>query len=218
MIGDSHHVLTPKDRHVTVSETNDPHLKDDVLAAYLDRALPAAERRVAEDHLAECVTCRDELVDTSKLVADRARVRRWPRFATPVAAVAAAAIAFAVVGPWRSAPGPRAARDDRMRESTLVDGASRRAVAVVTPAEGDTVTPGTLRFAWHSVAPNATYLIKLADETSSIRWKQDTEDTTLALPDSVRLVPGQRYTWWVDALTADGRASSTGVMQFRTSR
>jgi len=206
-----------KGRHVTVSETNDPHLKDDVLAAYLDGALPPAERRVAEDHLAECATCRDELVDISKLVADRARVRRWPRLATPVAAVAAAAIAFAVVGPWRSAPGPRAARDDRMRESTLVDGASRRAVAVVTPAEGDTVTPGTLRFAWHSVAPNATYLLNLADETSVV-WTKDLSDTTIALPDSVPLKRGRSYNWWVDALAADGQATTTGVMQFRTSR
>jgi len=217
MIDDSHPALTPKDRHVTVSETNDPHLKDDVLAAYLDRALPAAERRVAEDHLAECVTCRDELVDISKLVADRARVRRWPRLATPVAAVAAAAIAFAVVGPWRAAPGPRAARDDPMRESTLVDGASRRAVAVVTPAEGDTVTPGTLRFAWHSVAPNATYLLNLADETSVV-WTKDLSDTTIALPDSVQLKRGRSYNWWVDALAADGQATTSGVMQFRTSR
>ena len=217
MIGDSHQALTPKDRHVTVSETNDPHLKDDVLAAYLDRALPAAERRVADDHLAECATCRDELVVMSKLVADRAPVRRWPRLAASVGAVAAAAIAFAVVSPWRSAPGPRAARDDRMRESTLVDGASRRAVAVVTPAEGDTVTTGTLRFTWHSVAPNATYLLNLADETSVV-WTKDLSDTTIALPDSVQLERGRSYNWWVDALTADGRTASTGVKQFRTAQ
>jgi hypothetical protein len=211
-------VSLTKDRHVTVSETNDPHLKDDVLAAYLDGALPAAERRVAEDHLAECVTCRDELVDISKLVADRGRARRWPRLATSVAAVAAAAIAFAVVGPWRSAPGPRAARDDRMRESTLVDGASRRAVEVVAPAEGDTVTPRELRFAWHPFAPGATYRFKLVNDTSFVLLKLDTVDTTVALPDSVQLVPGRSYTWWVDALTTDGRAASTGVRQFRTSQ
>ena len=200
-----------------MSETNDPHLKDDVLAAYLDGALSAAERRVAEDHLAECATCRDELVGMSKLVADSARVRRWPRLAGSVAAVAAAAIAFAVVGPWRAVPGPSTDSGDRMRESTPVDGASRRAVAVVTPAEGDTVTPRTLRFAWRPVAPNATYLLKLAD-TSSVRWKIDTADTTVALPDSVQLERGRSYTWWVDALTADGRVATTGVRQFRTSQ
>ena len=213
----SHHTLTLKARHVTVSETNDPHLKDDVLAAYLDGALPAAERRTAEDHLAECVTCRDELVDISKLVTDRGRVRRWP-LAVPVAAVAAAAIAFAVIGPWRAASGPSTAPGDRMRDSTQVDGAGRRAIAVVTPAEGDIVTPGAIRFAWRPFAPNATYLLKVADDTSSVRWIFDTADTTVALPDSVRLMPGRSYTWWVDALTADGRAASTGVMQFRTSQ
>jgi len=200
-----------------VSETNDPHLEDDVLAAYVDGALPAAERRNAEEHLAECATCRDELVGISKLVAGRAPVRRWPRLAASLAAVAAAAIAFAVVGPWRVASGPSTPPGDRMRESTLVGGASGRAVAVVTPAEGETVTPDTLRFAWRAVAPNATYLLKLADE-ASVRWTKDTADTTLTLPDSVHLDPGRSYHWWVDALTADGRVASTGVRQFRTSR
>lgn len=199
-----------------MSETDDPHLKDDVLAAYLDGALSATERRIAEDHLAGCALCRDELVDISKLVADRARVRRWPRLAGSFAAVAAAAIAFAVVGPWRAARGPSTAPGDRMRESTFVDGASRRAVAVVSPAEGDIVTPRTLRFAWRSVAPNATYLLKLADDTSSVRWKIDTADTTVALPDSVQLERGRSYNWWVDALTGDGHAASTGVRRFRT--
>jgi len=216
-MGASHHALLAENPQTAVSETNDLHLKDDVLAAYLDRALPAAERRVAEDHLAGCATCRDELVVMSKLVADRGRVRRWPRLAGSFAAVAAAAIAFAVVGPWRAAPSPSTPPGDRMRESTLVDGARRRAVAVVTPAEGVTVRSDTLRFAWHSVAPNATYLLKLVDERT-VRWTIDTADTTVALPDSVRLVPGRSYNWWVDALTADGRVSSTGVTQFRTSQ
>lgn len=199
-----------------MSETNDPHLRDDVLAAYLDGALPAAERRVAEDHLAECATCRDELVLMSKLIADRAPRRRWPRLAASVGAVAAAVIAFAVIGPWRTAPGPGAARDGRMRESTQVDGAGKRAVTVVMPAEGETVTPPAVRFVWHPFAPNATYLLKVADDSSS--WKFDTADTTFVLPDSVQLERGRSYHWWVDALTADGRTASTSVRQFRTSQ
>ena len=157
MMGASHHALLAEDRHTTVSETNDPHLKDDVLAAYLDRALPAAERRVAEEHLAECAACRDELVVISKLAVRRAPLRRWSRLAATAATLAAAAIAFAVVGPWRAAPGPSTLPGDRRRESTLVEGASGRAVAVVTPAEGDTVKPDALRFAWRPAAPNATY-------------------------------------------------------------
>ena len=200
-----------------MSETNDPHLRDDILAAYLDRALPAAERRVADDHLAECATCRDELVLMSKLVADGARVRRWPRLAASGAALAAAAvIAFAVVGPWRAVPGPNRPPGDLLRESTAVDGAVRRLVIVVTPAEGATVTPAGVRYVWHSVAPNASYRLTLTDEASSFRWTQDTPDTALALPDSVKLVPGRSYAWWVDALTADGRVASTGIRQFRT--
>ena len=201
-----------------MSETNEPHLKDDVLAAYLDRALPAAERRDADDHLADCATCRDELVAMSKLVAGRAPVRQWPRLAGYVAAVAAAAIAFAVIARWRAAPGPSSDPGARMRDSTQADGASRRAVEVVAPAEGDTVTPRELRFAWHPFGPGATYRFKLANDTSFVLLKLDTADTTVALPDSVQLVPGRSYSWWVDALTTDGRAASTGVRQFRTSQ
>ena len=104
-----------------------------------------------------------------------------------------------------------------MRESTLVDAASRRAVTVVMPAEGETVRSDTLRFTWRPVAPNATYLLKLTDGTSA-RWTMDTADTTAVLPDSVKLESGRSYHWWVDALTADGRVASTGVRQFRTFR
>ena len=217
MMGTSHHAPIAEDPYATVSETNDPHLRDDVLAAYVDGALPAAERRNAEEHLADCATCRDELVGISKLAAGRAPVRRWPRLAASLAAVAAAAIAFAVVGPWRVASGPSTPPGDRMRESTLVGGTSGRSVAVVTPAEGDTVTSDTVRFAWRPVAPNATYLLELSDETSVV-WKKDTADTTVVLPDSVALEHGRSYHWWVDALTADGRVASTGVRQFRTAQ
>ena len=200
-----------------MSETNDPHLEDDVLAAYVDGALPAAERRNAEEHLADCATCRDELVGISRLAAGHAPGRSWLRLATSVAAVAAAAIAFAVLGPWRVAPGPGTPSGDRMRESTLVGGASGRGVAVVAPAEGDTVRSDTVRFTWRPVAPNAAYLLKLADETSVV-WTKDTADTTVVLPDSVALEHGRSYHWWVDALTADGRVASTGVRQFRTTQ
>ena len=217
MMGASHDALLAEDRHTTVSETNDPHLNDDVLAAYLDRALPATERRVAEDHLADCAACRDELIAISKLIADRARARRWPRLVASAGAVAAAAIAFAVVGPWRVAPGPSTPPGERTRESTLVGAAAGRAVEVVTPAEGETVATDAMRFAWRPVGPNATYLLKLADDTSVV-WKKDTADTTVVLPDSVTLEHGRSYHWWVDALTADGRVASTGVRQFRSSQ
>lgn len=217
MMGASHHALFAEDPHTTVSETNDPHLKDDVLAAYLDRALPTAERRAADVHLAECADCREELVTMAKLVSGRVPTRRWLQVGSSAAALLAAAIAFTVIGPWRASTGPATPPGDIMRESTLVGGASGRAVAVVTPAEDDTVRPDALRFAWRPVAPNASYLLKLADDTS-VRWTKDTGDTTVALPDSVKLERGRSYHWWVDALTADGRVASTGIRQFRTAR
>jgi len=200
-----------------VSETSDPHLSDHVLAAYLDRALPAAERNAADAHLAACRSCRDELVAMTPLVGGHPAVSlRWLKLAAPAAALAAAAIAFTMLGPSRTTPGPATSPGDRMRESTLVGSVGGRALTVVAPGEADTVQRDAVRFAWRSAGSNATYLLKLADESSSVRWTVDTADTTVTLPDSVQLDRGRSYHWWVDALTADGRSLSTGVRRFRT--
>ena len=199
-----------------MSDTNDPHLKDDVLAAYLDRALPKAARRAADAHLAECQACRDELVATTALLESRAASRRWVRLGAPAAALAAAALAFMMLGPWRTTTAPGTPPGDRMRESTLV-GATPERVATVSPVEGDTVPVERLPFVWRAVGSGGTYLLRLSDESAE-RWTIDTADTTVVLPDSVRLDAGRSYHWWVDAMTADGRAVTTGVQRFRTAK
>ena len=197
-----------------MSDSNDPHLNDDVLAAYLDRALPVSARRAAVAHLTDCVACRDELVARCELLAARGGARRWVRVGAPAAALAAAAIAFMMLGTWRTVPGPGTTTGDRMRESTLVS-PSRDGVAIVSPAEGDTVSGDRLPFVWRAFGSGGSYLLRLSDE-STVRWTIDTADTSVVLPDSVRLEPGRTYHWWVDALTTDGRAVTTGVRRFRT--
>ena len=194
--------------------TNDPHLKDDVLAAYLDRVLPKAARRAADAHLADCQACRDELVATTALLESRAVTRRWVRLGAPAAALAAAAMAFMILGPWRTTTAPGMAPGDRMRESTPVSASPER-VATVAPVEGETVPLERVPFVWRAFGSGGTYLLRLYDESAE-RWTIDTADTTVVLPDSVRLDAGHNYHWWVDALTADGRAVTTGVRRFRT--
>ena len=216
MVGASSPAL-PRRSGTIVSETSDPHLSDQVLAAYLDRALSAAEHSAVDAHLASCRACRDELIALTPFIRRPPVVSRtWFKLGVPVAALAAAAIAFTMLGPARIAPAPGTPPGERMRESTLVGAAGGRAVAIVAPAEADTVQPDAVRFAWRSASPSATYLLRLVDESSSVRWTVDTADTTVTLPDSVRLQRGRSYHWWVDALTADGRSSSTGVRRFRT--
>src|SRR5438045_1391770 len=46
----------------------DAHLTREKLYAYCDRLLPAAERRVAERHLAACVACRARLERSTQIV------------------------------------------------------------------------------------------------------------------------------------------------------
>ncbi|HUQ84434.1 MAG TPA: zf-HC2 domain-containing protein [Gemmatimonadaceae bacterium] len=197
-----------------MSETHEPHLTDDVLAAYLDRSLPPTEAHAAETHLAGCLPCRDELVALSALVHREPAARRWRRFAVPAGALAAAAVAFMMFAPWRTTPAPGTLPPDRMRESTRV-GSGIGLVSVVVPAEDDTVAATNVTFVWRPFGPNGTYLLRLADE-SAVRWTIDTGDTTVVLPDSVRLDRGRSYQWWVDAITSDGRSVSTGIRRFRT--
>jgi hypothetical protein len=194
-----------------VSETNDPHLKDDTLAAYLDRALPPGARRAADTHLSDCLACRDELVAMTALL-DARRTLRWVRLGAPAVALAAAAMAFMMLGTWRTTGSP----GDRMRDSTPASVARER-VTVVTPSDGDTVAPERLPFEWRAFGSGGTYLLRLSDE-SGVRWTIDTADTIVVLPDSVHLDRGRAYHWWVDGLTADGRAVTTGVRRFRTAQ
>ena len=199
-----------------VSDTSEPHLTNDVLAAYVDRTLPETARRAADSHLTTCRPCRDELSAVSALLAARRGSRRWARLAAPAAALAAAAIAFMMFGTWRAPAGPGGSSDERMRESTEVTIARDR-VAIVSPAEGDTVSPDRMSFVWRPFGSGGTYLMRLSDE-STVRWTVDTGDTSVVLPDSVRLERGRNYHWWVDGITADGRAVTTGVRRFRTAQ
>ena len=196
-----------------MSNTSEAHLTDDVLAAYLDRTLPDAARRAADAHLSDCRVCRDELVAVTALLDARKRSRRWVRLGAPAAALAAAALAFMMFGTWRTNV-PGTSPTDRMRESASAP-IGRDRVAIVSPAEGDTVSPDRIGFGWRPFGSGGTYLLRLSDE-SAVRWTIDTGETSVVLPDSVRLDRGRNYHWWVDALTADGRAVTTGVSRFRT--
>ena len=72
-----------------------PHVESGEVAAYLDRALSAAERARVEAHLVDCEACRSEVIEVARLM--RARPY-WQRWYVP-AAVAAAAVLLLIVWP-----------------------------------------------------------------------------------------------------------------------
>lgn len=74
-----------------------PHLEAHLVAAYLDRTLPATETATVEAHLANCALCRSEVVALGELVRPR-QSRRWLKYTGVAVAAAAALLLFVLPG------------------------------------------------------------------------------------------------------------------------
>jgi hypothetical protein len=56
--------------------------------------------------------------------------------------------------------------------------------------------------------------VTLFDSTGTVVFDTESMDTTSSLPDSVRLVAGQRYLWKVEARTDIGRWVASDLIEF----
>lgn len=184
------------------------HLDSDIVAAFAERRLNPAERASAETHLAGCADCRADLADVTGVVS-AARRRRHLIRAAPLLA-AAAVLTVVVVNRPPAVP----VEVQALRPGNDADRDRLNSLAALVPAPGATVSRAGLRFAWQSDGPDAIYEITVADSSGLALWRARTPDTSIALPDSVRLVPGRTFHWWVDVLLSDGRVASTGVRDF----
>jgi anti-sigma factor RsiW len=181
------------------------HLSPRVVAAYVDRTLDAEARRAADQHLAGCGQCRQEIAEVTSLVRRSAKVPRWYVLG-PAVAAAAALIALAVLP----------SDSDRVGTPRLRTGASEGVphVTAVAPEIGDTVVAAGMRLVWRHLAPDARYQISLAAADGAEVWRTTTADTSVVLPDDISLLPGQTYFWYVDALLPDGSSATTGIRRF----
>jgi anti-sigma factor RsiW len=183
-------------------EGQETHIENGLLAAYVDRRLPAAEEARVEAHLAACDDCRLEVIEVRRLLSTRAR--RWP----VIAALGAAAVLLLVLtrpGQHTSAPSP------------IRGGGGPEPVAptVLEPAVGAVVPANAVTFVWRGVEAPASYRLTLTDERGDVVWSVDTPDTNVATDSSVRFLHGRTYYWSVDVLMRDGRSTTTGFHSFR---
>ena len=190
------------------------HLSPEVLAGYLDDALPAEERRQAELHLASCGECRLELAEVRALEPRHTGIRApsWlnsdVRMSRPVLiSLAAAAALLLVVAIPRDTPTPSTVRSGS-RTNPLLE--------IVSPLPSEPVVP-PVTFVWRNAGPGASYSLTLQREDGRLAWTSSTADTSIAVPDSLELGSGRTWFWYVDALLPDGQALSTGVQRLRTS-
>jgi anti-sigma factor RsiW len=180
------------------------HVTDTELAAYLDRTLTPSERDRVEDHLAGCPDCRQQLLETKKLLE---RVRRPRTLLVGGALAAAAVLIFLVVRP----------ESGTTDQHTLMrsDGAAGPLVAY--GPLGTTASVG-LKFVWSAAPDRESYRLNVSRMDGQPVWSSSGTDTMAILPSSVVLRPNERYYWVVDALLSDGTSRSTGLREFGIAR
>jgi hypothetical protein len=188
----------------------------DTLGALAEGSLDAQARAELLPHLASCARCRSELASIARALAAPEiaaelrgagvpRANRWWRVAVPVAA---AALLLLLIRPAliRTPPiGPH-------RDPVLTNGT---APAGIAPA-GTVATVS--RLLWKSVQGADRYRVTLFDAGGRVLYEVEPLDTLATLPDSVRLSPGQRYLWRVDARVGFDRWVASQLIEFTVSR
>lgn len=182
------------------------HIGEDELAAYLDRMLSEADRRRVEAHLSACDECRAEVITSREAVASAPSLksssfRSWRVIA---GAVAAAAVIVATSTITRSRTDQVVERDTNIAVS---------AVKVARPADGSALGADRI-VTWHTFAPNTSYRITIADQGAQPIYSTTVRDTSTVIPQSVALVTGRKYFWYVDAIRADGTTATSGLKSF----
>lgn len=198
-MGQSHATVAVAERSVSLES----HLSAEDLAALIDGGVAAEQRGRVDAHLAACAVCRAELTAGWHIVDSAPRTRStWSPW--PIAGIAAAAIVVLVALPTLRGVARHRADDITLRAA----GAAATAVRVIAPGDGSTVSPDSLRFVWRR-DDGASYRLFVADSAGAPVWALSTNDTTARLPDSVRIISGTRYFWYVDALRSDGTSISS---------
>jgi len=187
-------------------------LTDERIAGLADGALDRAARAEAVRHLAECVYCRRSLAALARALGDPAVAAAAPPSRIPrrrfvglaVPAAVAAVLLIAVLGRERALDAPSTSH--RAPETTAVDQPE-----AITPV-GAVARPRLLR--WGSVVGADRYRVTLFHADGRALYELELGDTAATLPDSIELLPGERYLWKVEARTGWERWSSSRLFEF----
>ena len=179
------------------------HLQLDQVVRYVRGGLDPEEHARVVRHLSSCTRCSREVGDVVQLSRPAARRAAWRRYGS-VAGLAAALLLMVWTG--RSA-GPDQASPTR---DETVTGAA--APVPRPPARTDA---GEVRFRWSPTSKADRYRLVLFDSAGSAMFEEESGDTALVLPDSVRLTPGALYLWKVEAETSFDKWVSSELVRFR---
>ena len=196
----------------------DAHLTSDEVAMYVDGHLSDTDRPVVDAHLAECDTCRSEVLEVRSMLrtAPRRSDKHWRALALLGTAAAAAVL---IATPWRGRP---PTIDDRHPGTTteravLPDGA-RDSVHIVAPSGAARIDRAALAFSWARGTGDARFTVTVMNERGDVAWTATTRDTVIVPPTSVELAPGTTYFLYVDAQRVDGTSARSSARSFIVDR
>jgi hypothetical protein len=183
------------------------HPSTEAIADFINGRLSPEVRSTVESHFAECRICRQQVVSARRLL-DTYQGRRPLRLMIPLAAVALVLVVFA---PRMMSRTP-ASDAMRGRRGSNTEGLSR--LTIVAPRDGDSIVASRVMFVWRNQPGQPLFRLTLTDGVREL-WSVSTSDTSAQLPDSVRLAPARSYSWYIDALGADGRSLTSGTQRFQ---
>lgn len=167
--------------------------------------LPEAERLELLEHVLRCPTCGPEL-DLIRAASEGARAAERRMAPSRWMALAAAALILVGIGALTLRGHRTVVPPDVMRGGHI-------AVGVIEPVSGSTISsPVTL--AWHRLDGAQSYNVELLTERGEVIQAWSTTDTTLALPDSLRLSANRNYDMWVRAMLVDRTEVSSPLVRF----
>jgi hypothetical protein len=178
---------------------------DDVTAERLRRLVegegPESERLRTLDVALSTAEGRRELeIAWAAAKAARPPRRSWQRFAL----AASILVVIGVSTVWL--------RERNAQPGTVLRGSGGESPVTLVAPVGAVRPDHATRFLWRAVGNAERYQIVVVDTTGNELYAGETRDTAVSLPDSVRLVPGQAYLWWVQARLND-QSTVTAVTQ-----
>ena len=181
------------------------HPEPETLAELVNGEMPEAERLTVLEHVLRCPTCKRDL---ELLRAANEGARAAERRTLPSRWMALAAVALILVG-----VGVLVMRGQRVTVPVDVMRGGHAAVSVIEPF-ADSAVSAPVQLAWHAMDGAQSYRVELLTTQGEVIAAWTTRDTTLVVPDSVRVTANGSYDMWVRAMLSDRTEVSSPVVRF----
>ena len=183
---------------------NHSSLPLDRLELLVSREGPEADRLRALDIAMSTAEGRREF-EVAWAASRAAHPRKKQRRPVAWMAAAAALVLAASTGGYLLSNRSTAAVDTRSNPEVMRG--SNAGVALLMP-RGELADAARAQFAWRTVPSAQRYLMVLVDQKGNEVFASTTRDTTVILPDSIKLQSGGVYLWWVQTELSDGTTAT----------